>query len=136
MANQHVAINPLIEVEALRVAGIKRAPYAAEVEQLLAAGKVPNVYVFAGPSAWQRANARRERHGLGSAIVLPDDEEPAHLKWPAVDAVVVCWPRSAVPDYRRRLGLAQALIRDGVQFATIENYPEWLNVWRKGRIGQ
>lgn len=136
MATQDIAINPVIEVEALQVDGVKRAPYALEVEQLLAAGKIPNVYVFAGASAWQRANARRDQHGLGSAMVLPDDEEPAHLKWPAVDAVVVCWPRSTQPDYRRRIELARALIRDNVRFATIENHPDWLNVWRKRRIGQ
>ena len=136
MSGPDVAIHPVIEVEALQVNGVKRAPYAIEVEQLLAAGKVPNVYLFAGASAWQRANARRDQHGPGSALVLPDDEDPASMKWPAVDTVVVCWPRSALKDYGRRIELAQSLIRDGVQFATIESYPEWLNVWRKGRIGQ
>jgi len=136
MSGPDVAIHPVIEVEALQVNGVKRAPYAIEVEQLLAAGKVPNVYLFAGASAWQRANARRDQHGPGSALVLPDDEDPANLKWPAVDAVVVCWPRSALKDYGRRIQLAQALIRDRVRFAAIENHPDWLSVWRKGQVGQ
>ncbi len=136
MSSQDLAINPVIELEPLQLAGMKRAPYALEVEQLLAAGKVPNVYVFAGANAWQRANARRDQHGPGSALVLPDDENPASLKWPAVDTVVVCWPRSALKDYGRRIELAQALIRDRVRFAAIENHPEWLSVWRKGQVGQ
>ncbi len=136
MSRQDLAINPVIELEALQFAGTKRAPYALEVEQLLAVGKVPNVYVFAGANGWQRANARRDQHGPGSALVLPDEESPASLKWPAVDAVVVCWPRSALKDYGRRIELAQALIRDRVRFAAIENHPEWLSVWRKGQVGQ
>ena len=135
MPGRSAAIEPVIEVVALQVGGIKRAPYSLEVEQVLAAGKVPNVYVFAGANAWRRANIRREQRGPGSALVLPDDEEPSSLRWPPVEAVVVCWPTSEVPDYPRRLELAQALIRDNVKFASIENHPDWMSIRCKGEGG-
>ena len=68
MSRQDLAINPVIELEALQFAGTKRAPYALEVEQLLAVGKVPNVYVFAGANGWQRA-----KEGLNNSPDVGDN---------------------------------------------------------------
>lgn len=123
---------PTIEIDAVTRPALRRAPFCSEVELLLLVGIQPNVYAFAGMDCWARAKHRRAAHGAGSALVLPADVEPCDLRWPAVDAVVVCWPTTNHVDYRTKLLLAQALIRDGVRYATIEHKPEWLNVWRAG----
>ena len=125
-------LTPTIEINALDRPGLRRAPYCGEVELLQASGITPNVYLFAGPECWERADDRRIKHGAGSALVLPDDVRPSALRWPSVDALVVCWPPADASVYRRKIELAQALIRDGVRYAAIEHEPEWLNVWRKG----
>lgn len=97
---------------------------------LLFAGVHLNVYLYAGSKCWDRAKLRREAHGAGSALVLPDGVDPVSLRWPAVDSMVVCWPPSAEMEYRRKLDLARALMRDGVRFAAIEHRPKCLHVWR------
>jgi hypothetical protein len=48
-----------------------------------------NVYVFAGAGAWALAKARRFRFGLGSALLLPENEEPSNYRWPSVDSGVL-----------------------------------------------
>ncbi|GAA3913887.1 hypothetical protein GCM10022229_03500 [Luteimonas lutimaris] len=101
---------------------------------MLLAGVAPNVYIYAGHDCWARAKNRREIHGAGSALVLPADTDPCDLRWPAVDAVLVCWPTTLSSDYRSKLLLAQALMRDGVRYAAIEHEPEWLNVRRAGEL--
>ena len=125
-------LTPAVEIEALDRPGLRRAPYCSEVEMLQASGVNPNVYLFAGPGCWERADDRRIKHGTGSAMVLPDDIRPSALRWPKLEALVVCWPPAGASAYRRKIELAQALIRDGVRYAAIEHEPEWLNVWRKG----
>lgn len=128
-------LKPTIEIEGLESPGLRRAPFCGEVEALQASGVAPNVYLFAGHCCWERADDRRIRLGRGSALVLPDDVRPSALRWPAVDAVVVCWPQREVAEYRRKVELGQALVRDGVRYVAIEHEPEWLNIWRKGGAG-
>lgn len=125
-------LKPTIEIEGLKCAGLRRAPFCGEVESLQASGGNPNVYLFAGASCWERADQRRIQCGGGSALVLPDDVRPSALKWPAVCEMVVCWPPSGANEYRRKIELGQALIRDGVRYAAVQHEPEWLNFWRKG----
>jgi hypothetical protein len=118
-----------LEVEAATQSGTKRCPYFGEVAEAMRTGN-PNVYLFAGPKAWDRARRRRTQHGPGSALILPDDENPLDLRWPAVDALMVVWPDSGA--YRRKLLLGQALVRDGVRYACIEHEPKFLEVWVEG----
>lgn len=127
--------SPAVEIEATKIRASRRAPYCAEVELMLLAGINPNAYIFAGQDCWIRAKRRREVHGAGSALVLPGNANPSELRWPALDAVVVCWPASRQSDYRTKLQLAQALVRDGVRYAAIEHDPEWLNVWSSTGLG-
>jgi hypothetical protein len=118
-----------LEIEAASIAGSKRSPYFGEVTAAIAQGS-PNVFLFAGPSAWARAKRRREVHGPGTALVLPDDDNPLDLRWPALDALLVAWPDPNA--YRRKLMLGQALARDGVRYACIEHAPRFLDVWIEG----
>ena len=134
MSAIHRAASPAIKIEAASHRATKRAPYCAEIELMLLGGLTPNVYLFAGPGCWARAKSRRVVHGAGSAMVLPPDTDPRDLRWPAVDALLVCWPTTQSTEYRAKLLLAQALIRDGVRYAAIEHEPEWLNVWRQGGL--
>lgn len=127
------ALSGRVVIDGSATRGSRRPPYGAEVEGVLATGRQPNLYVFAGDEAWERAKRRRKVHGQGSALVLPDDAEPEALRWPPVDAVVVAWPPPS--EYARKVGLARALIRDGVRYACIEHEPECLNVWREGGRG-
>lgn len=121
-----------IELDGLTSRGARRAPFSREVELLLAKGVVPNLYVFAGTNCWERADGRRVKHGLGTALVLPNDTDPTILRWPPVDSMVVCWPNSQRDEYSRKILLIQALIRDGVLFVAVEHAPRWISAWRKG----
>lgn len=121
---------PLVEIESIQSVGTRKAPFYSEVDFLLKGGGNPNVYLYAGPGCWERANDRRVCFGRGSALVLPDRVEPSSLQWPRVDALVVFWPVGPSSYYRRKIELGQSLIRDGVRFVTIENWPDWLNIWR------
>ncbi len=47
------------------------APYAKLVNAS------SNLFIFAGPDAWQRAQQRKR----GNALVLPDGDEPASYRW-------------------------------------------------------
>jgi len=123
---------PVLHLPPPAESGKRRAPYSSEVFAVMLEGRVPNVYVFAGPECWDRANQRRIHRGLGTALVLPDDCSPEQLIWPAVEAVIVAWPIHGDCDRTRKLRLAQALIRDGVRFAAIEHAPQWIRAWREG----
>ena len=113
-----------IRLHAAEQDGETHAPYAREVIDALASGRQPNVYLFSGAHAWEQAKKRRAQHGDGSALVLPPRVDPLTLKWPPVAAVVVVWPGSK--EFERKLDLAKALIRDGVQSAQISHTPEWI----------
>ena len=121
MSTREHSPRPFIEIESIHSPGLRRAPFCSEVESLLKAGRSPNVYLYAGPGCWERADDRRISFGPGTALVLPDFVEPASLCWPRVDAMVVFWPVGPTSSYRRKIELGQALIRDGVRFVTIEH---------------
>ena len=110
----------------------RQAPYSAEVRAATSDGRVPNVYVFAGPLCWDRAIRRRLQFGPGTALVLPEDVNPEELKWPSLDSVVVAWPCHDESARARKLRLAQALIRDGLRYVAIEHAPLWIQAWREG----
>lgn len=91
----------------------KYAPFAREIADLIACGGAPNVYVFAGDGAWDRAARRRSIHGPGSAAVMPADVEPEALRWPAgIDALCLVafgLPRAHV------IRMAQAIVTAGIR---------------------
>lgn len=127
--------NDVIRLDALTVKPQKLAPYAKGVFEFLRRGKQANCYLFTGRDAWERCKARLQQRGLGTAMVLPDNEYPASLKWPPTDTLVVAWPSDNKPfeaTYRRKLELAQALVRDGVRFVAIQHEPEFLMFWAEG----
>ena len=86
------------------------APFARHVIESQRAGRIPNVYCFAGSDAWQQAKRRRHTHGDGSTLVLPPHECSDRLRWPALDALVAI-PNDCPGDRFRRLVLA--LLRAG-----------------------
>ena len=131
-ANDSALRGQPLNLDAATISPRRNAPYACEVTAELAKGRSPNVYLFVGADAWERAVSRRIQHGPGSALVLLDDNAPDTLRWPRLDTLVVVWPDNTPAAYARKLKLAQALIRDGVRFAAIEHAPDWLNVWREG----
>jgi hypothetical protein len=131
-ANYSALYGQPLNLDAARNRPRRNAPYACEVTAELAKGRSPNVYLFVGADAWERAESRRIQHGPGSTLVLQDETAPDALRWPPLDALVVLWPDQTPAAYTRKLKLAQTLIRDGVRFAAIEHAPEWLSVWREG----
>jgi hypothetical protein len=122
----------VIHLTAAAQKGVRQAPYAAEVKLAMRDGSEPNVYLFAGPRCWDRATTRRIQFGAGTALVLPADVLPGQLVWPALDAVIVAWPAHDNHSFGLKLGLAQALIRDGVRYVAIEHEPDWIQAWREG----
>lgn len=131
-ANYSALYGQPLNLDAATIHPRRNAPYACEVTAELTKGRNPNVYLFVGADAWERAERRRIQYGPGSALALQDETDPSALRWPRLDTLVVAWPDTTPAAYSRKLKLAQALIRDGVRFAAIEHAPEWLNVWREG----
>lgn len=68
---------------------MKRPPYSREVETILQTGREPNVWLFAGPDAWDKAKECRRTHGRGSALLLPPGDDPAGYCWPPVDGLML-----------------------------------------------
>lgn len=125
--------NETIRLDAINTKPQKLAPYGTHVLNFLRTGKQPNLCLFAGFNCWNRAEGWQRSHGSGTTLVLPDGVCPASLKWPPVDSLVVAWPPDNKPNtYRRKLELAQALIRDGVRFIAIQHEPEFLYVYAEG----
>jgi len=104
--------------------GLRYAPYAREVMEAIAAGKQPNVRLYAcRPDPWQPARQHRETFGSGTAIVFPIDASPEMIRWPPL--------RNLVGDVTGLPGgtlhaLARALVRDGLVlgFLLDRDYPE------------
>jgi hypothetical protein len=86
------------------------------VEDEISAGHSPNVYVLTGSEAWTRASRRREVHGAGSALVLPQGGDPRAFRWPVLDSVFV-----DARTLRRQAAveLGAALIANGVRYAAV-----------------
>lgn len=120
-----------IPVEAVKL-GHKLPPFGREVAAVIAAGRAPNCYVFAGPNAWARAKRRREQFGAGSAMVLPLAADPADFRWPRLpDGVLVDardLDRAAAMALARALGSAGTApvyaITDGGDDAIIVRAPQ------------
>ena len=100
------------------------APYAREVMEAIAAGKQPNVRLYAcRPDPWTLARQHRETFGPGTAMVFPVDASPELIRWPPV--------RNLIGDITGLPGgtlhaLARALVRDGLLLGYLldRNYPE------------
>jgi hypothetical protein len=75
----------VVPIEANELRATRMPPYAREVVSALTSGRLLNVAVFAGPDAWDQAEARRASHGPGSAMVLPKSDDPANFSWPIVN---------------------------------------------------
>jgi hypothetical protein len=69
-------------------AKVRAAPYAVEIEEAIRLGRRPNVRLFAGREAWERAQRHRDRFGPASALVLPPGENPLELRWPRLSDLV------------------------------------------------
>jgi hypothetical protein len=95
----------------------RRAPFARDVESAIAAGRRPNVYVFATADAWDRARRRRESHGADSALLLPPGEAPDAYRWPVVPGgvfvVAVGRPRTIAFE------IGRAIVSCGTPLATV-----------------
>lgn len=127
----HIEGEPL-ELSASQIVPRRPAPYANEIERALTAWWEPNVKLYAGDGAWDRAKAMRGAFGPLAAMVLPDEDDPESLRWPALRTVVVLYPDGSPTAYRRKLGIARALVRDGVECAWIEHWPAPLVVRSAG----
>jgi len=90
-------------------------PYGREIEAELAAGRFPNVRVYAcRPDPWALAREHRHTFGIGTVLVLPVDVDPASLRWPPLRSLVV--NVTGLPGGTLHV-LARALVRDGCRLA-------------------
>jgi hypothetical protein len=105
-------------------------PYAREV---LAGPR--NVYLYTGKDAWQRARARRERHGPGSALLLPPDSDANAFRWPAVPGGILI-VASAIPR-TLALELARVIVSDGTPMVFVIGERDGFSVasrsWREDK---
>jgi hypothetical protein len=97
----------------------KLPPYARETVAAIATGKPPNLYVFTGPRAWERAQRRRTEHGVGSAIVVEQDALAGAYDWRFLSglAVVLSADQITVRNRPALIALAAELVAAGVRFA-------------------
>lgn len=89
-------------------------PFGKKVEAALAAGRHPNVRLFACANAWDLARTHRQAIGDDSALVLPPGDDPDAYRWPRVLNLVgniTGLPSEQIPR------LARALVRDGCLLA-------------------
>lgn len=88
-------------------------PFGRAIAEAIAAGSHPNVFVFAGAGAWDRAARRRFQHGPTSATVIPSDTAPEALRWPSgLDAI--CLVADSLPR-ADAVRTAQAIVTAGVR---------------------
>lgn len=115
------AIEPQRRAPASRgAASGKLPPFGREVEEAVRDGTAPasGVNLFCRPcpitgkDAWGLAAQHREQCGPGSAMVLPDGEDPSTYRWPAIpvqfetDPVVVVWAYGFTREEERTIGTA------------------------------
>jgi hypothetical protein len=106
-----VATQAVIPITPITATATRLPPYGHDVEQAVAAGKNPNVFLFATSDAWDRARKRTR----GTALVLPPGDDPEVYRWPCVPSgVFVCAPGAS-----RELAfrLARAVVSGGTQLA-------------------
>jgi hypothetical protein len=110
-------------MEAAEVAQFRRwCPYGREVAEAVARAtqqraRLPDVLLYAGPDAWERAKHRREGLGPGHALVLPPGADPATLRWPAIPCGLVVDARGVPREVGVALG--RVLVTDGTPYACI-----------------
>lgn len=64
-------------------------PNGRDVVNAIQRGLNPNVWLFVGPGAWDRAmNRHRPAHGV-FAMVLPDHDRVGEYRWPRVPAITL-----------------------------------------------
>ena len=79
-----------------------------------------NLFIFAGPNAWDKAKQRKK----GNAMVLPEGNEPASFRWPVHGLeIMLVWEdatREAVLEF------GEYLIRSGASLvvAPFEGEPD------------
>lgn len=110
-----------LRLPATRDAGLRHPPYGKEVLAELQRGREPNVRLFCGRDAWQKAERWRKGFGPGSALVLPRAEDPSAFRWPRMYGVIVDYPEDSPAALERKQALASALIRDGVEFVLMKH---------------
>lgn len=88
------------------------APFGREVAAALAAGRSPNVRLYACSDAWRLARMHRHVHGEGTVLVLPPDADPEAVRWPPIRHIVA--NVTGLPGPRLH-ALARALVRDGME---------------------
>jgi hypothetical protein len=89
------------------------------------------VRLFLGPSAVVDATKWCRAHGQGTAMALPDGEDPSSMHWPAVAMVKVVASPAYPEPFDRLVDLAAALKRAGVGYAAIDHDECWPNLWIK-----
>jgi hypothetical protein len=77
---------------------------------------MPNVYVFAGRDAWERAERRRIAFGPGTTLVAPSGEDPAAFAWPILDSCFIYAQGIPRGDAVR---LAAAIVGAGTRFVAL-----------------
>lgn len=97
-----------------------RPPYSLEIAAAVKAGQQPNVFVFTGPRAWERARTRHNPAQGLFATLLPPGHAASDFQWPPMPtpfvvadgieraeavslgaALVACGCRSAVVVWQR-----------------------------------
>lgn len=92
---------------------MKPAPFCREIEAVIAAGRVPDVRLYAGADPWKSCMRRRALVGPATATLLPRGTDPLDLHWPACPMVADV-TRLDCATVRK---LAEALVRDGCELA-------------------
>ena len=90
------------------------APYGKAVT------KASNLFIFAGPDAWDRAKQRKK----GNAMVLPEGDEPKAYKWPVHGLEIMLIWMDATRESVLEFG--EHLIRSGAELiiAPFEGEPD------------
>ncbi len=102
---------PAIPILPTKASGRRLPPFGRDVERAVAAGKSPNVYIYATPDAWERVRNRTR----GTAMVLPPGEDPEAYRWPCVPGgVFICAPGA---PRELALKLARAVVSCGSPLA-------------------
>jgi hypothetical protein len=124
---------PVVPIEPSALRSTRVPPFARDIRASIAAGRHPNVYIFATPNAWDRARHRRARHGIDSALILPPGEASDAYRWPVVPGglLVVAngQPRMFAFELARVIvtcGTPVAVATFGDNELLIVRRPEWL----------
>ncbi len=79
----------------------RMAPYGKAVT------KGSNLFIFAGPDAWERAKQRKN----GNAMVLPEGDDPSSYRWPVKGLEVMLIWKDATRE--SIFGFGEHLIQSG-----------------------